>query len=264
MDSNTSPTTTENDCDVPGFSKRRFPGPPMGWFEKAYKNAVAFYNVDSKLTVSDRNQLSTQFSSISNIQTAVGFTTFSSFLLGPCLFRYYKAGAIKGLRLGKWIIFGFLASIGAQNMAIRYKYSQVINDMERGDRMDEKNRTEMFKLLKNTPPGMWERYFRITGKDESKRFPDPNSRLKLLMENDGKVERRSFLNQRDPLGLYENIPKNKLPSEQEKENSTEIQQPLPTSWDKVRESKNSNEKQDSNINDDPFEIIDDLDLQNND
>ncbi|CCH61732.1 hypothetical protein TBLA_0F01900 [Henningerozyma blattae CBS 6284] len=270
MDSaRSSGDATANPNDSNNFGPP-FPSKMMGnkWFQKAYDTALDFYAKDSALQQRDRWELYERFERIANYQKFAGFSTFGLIVFGPYLAKYMKTGGFKNVRLPRNLLVGIFASVIAQRVTIRYKYSNEIDQLKyqtvSQQNWDSTNNFQtnsltrqlgMMEQLQNSPPKMWSNYFKATFNNPSRRFPDPRERLQKMLENPNRPTGASFLNQRDPFSLYSgarhdsHLPKPE-PLQPNYSDSGDLRNPVQTSYDPFMTSSNDNNTLDSNFKND--------------
>lgn len=270
------------------------------WFQEAYKAAMDFYKKDDQLDSRDRLELSKAYQSIARAELWGGWFGFSCVFLSPFAYQFYKTNAIRGVRVPRNFMLGLLAMFGTTQLAGNYMYSQKLASLdpdgilaskssyEEHDQVSEpeaktslQRQYEMMKLLDNGSPARWAAYFYMTYQNPARRLPNPQVKLEQ-MKNGSNTQRGSFMNQRDPMGLYsgpafekkENFPDSKRLDSASKagdsmssSNSWEaIRQSknVPTSsWDRVRHNGSSNTNNSTVVpelhrdeDDDPFATVD--------
>lgn len=235
------------------------------WFREAYKSALKFYEKDNELDAKDRLELSNSYRSIARAELWGGWFGFSSVFLTPFAYQFYKTNAIKGVRVPRNFMLGLLAMFGTTQMAGNYMYSRKLNALDPNgeianvnnygdeDTLDVKQpqsrsqrQYEMMKLLNNGSASRWAAYFYMTYNNPARRLPNPKAKLEELKNPNS--PRGSFLNQRDPMGLYsgpsfdkkEGVPLNKRPeySVSDGEQGAEMDE-YGSSWDKVRQQRST-------------------------
>ncbi|QLG74286.1 hypothetical protein HG535_0G01700 [Zygotorulaspora mrakii] len=225
------------------------------WFRDAYVSAQKFYEKDSALDSKDRLELSNSYRSIARAQLWGGWLGFTSVFLPPFFYRFYKTNTIRGVNVPRNFGLGIIAMILATKTAGDAMYSQILNNLSSyginptvdkyGDdqfddsiqapKSSQQRQYDMLTLVNNGGANKWAAYFYMTYTNPDRRFPNPATKLQQLTKGEG--QRSSFLNQRDPMGLYTRL------SDEKKEGVPKIQQSqgneAPSSWDKVRQESNS-------------------------
>lgn len=189
------------------------------WFQEAYKSAMEFYTKDDQLDSRDRLELSRTYQSIARAELWGGWFGFSCVFLTPFGYQFYKTNAIRGVKVPRNFMLGLLAMLGSTQLAGNYMYSRKLAALDPDGRLASRNsygdddevtnnqpksssqkQYEMMKLLNNGSAGRWAAYFYMTYQNPGRRLPNPKTKLEELKHPGS--HKSSFLNQRDPLGLY--------------------------------------------------------------
>lgn len=201
------------------------------WFREAYNAAVQFYEKDDVLDSNDRLALSNAYKTIARSQTIGGWLGFSTVFCTPFAYQYYKTNAIKGVKVPRNFGMGLLALFGSTIIAGQKAYQrqlqlldpsgELTNKGNYGDNdnafstdqflMEENNdnvttksptqrQYEMMALIKNGSAPKWASYFYLTHLHPERRLPNPKTKLEEISTNGFK--KTSYMNQRDPIGLY--------------------------------------------------------------
>ena len=200
------------------------------WFKEAYKAAVKFYEKDDVLDSRDREELYKAYNSISGAQMFGGWLGFSSVFIPPFFYQYYKTKEIKGVKVPRNFVIGLVALAGSSFIAGNIAYKKQLQRLDpdnvfgsTGDYGDDaleneqnqfqkikppaQRQYEMMTLLKNGSATRWAAYFSVTQKNPEKRLPNPMIKLQEIQQEG--LKRSSYMNQRDPIGLYKDIPEKK-------------------------------------------------------
>lgn len=248
-----------------GVSDKSDKGPMnQPWFKEAYKAAVNFYEKDDVLDSRDRGELYKAYNSISRAQMFGGWLGFSSIFIPPFFYQYYKTKEIKGVKVPRNFVIGLFALAGssfiAGNIAYKKQLQKLDPDNEFGGKCDygddvledrqnhfqkvkppAQRQYEMMKLLKNGSATRWAAYFSITQKNPEKRLPNPMVKLQEIQQEG--LKRSSYMNQRDPIGLYKDIPEKKPEDSITVDNATASNSSITTngdSWTEIREGQKTN------------------------
>ena len=281
------------------------------WFKEAYKAAMQFYEKDEVLDSEDRLALSDAYRAIARSQMIGGWLGFSAVFIPPFTYKFYKTKDMKGVKVPRNFVLALVALFGTTIIAGNIGYN---NQLKRLDpdgsfaraqlaeqssddfepdvqsplgsgspqlKTPAQRQFEMMSLLKNGSATKWASYFYITEKQPEKRLPNPAIKLKEIQQVG--LRRSSYMNQRDPIGLYEDIPekdrykmaepakmKHDLESDKTVAADTSLQPTnswanIPkatgatstagtTSWDKIRQLE-LNPVKSTTSNDDPFELF---------
>ncbi|CCE64931.1 hypothetical protein TPHA_0J01090 [Tetrapisispora phaffii CBS 4417] len=281
------------------------------WFQNMYSNALKFYKKDEELDANDRFELYQIYSSIRNSELIGGWLGFGSFFSLPYLVKYYKVGNFKGVRVPTSIVIGFTGMILSSHLAAESSYNKAIKKLDPDEMFKNRNKYdydgsnpdggaifedqkqmksskqrqyEMLTLLQIGSPTMWSNYFYMTYKNPNKRFPDPSKKMEEFKQ--GKNNKSSFLNRRDPFQLYsgpdkekaEGVIKNTSKSAENENPFNEVSYQKVTldttdygqqntrsstngsSWDKVRREANNDKFADPNDSSDSIFGFDDQTL----
>ncbi|CAB4252230.1 similar to Saccharomyces cerevisiae YIL077C Putative protein of unknown function [Maudiozyma barnettii] len=201
------------------------------WFKEAYKAAVKFYEKDDVLDSKDRGDLYEAYNSISRAQMFGGWLGFSSVFIPPFACQYYKTKGIRGVKVQRNFIIGLLTLAGSSLIATNIAYKRKLEELDpnqqfgnKGDYGDDlleasqgnfpqqvkprqQRQYEMMDLLGSGSATRWAAYFSITEKHPEKRLPNPTIKLQEIQQEG--LKRSSYLNQRDPIGLHDDIPEKK-------------------------------------------------------
>ncbi|SMN18314.1 similar to Saccharomyces cerevisiae YIL077C Putative protein of unknown function [Maudiozyma saulgeensis] len=263
-----------NDGSADGPTQREEKSPlNQPWFKEAYKAAVKFYEKDEVLDSRDREELYEAYNSISRAQMFGGWLGFSSIFIPPFAYQYYKTKDIKGVKVPRNFVMGLVMLAGssfiASNMAYKRQLEKLDPDHQFGHKGDygddsleasynnssqqvkvrQQRQYEMMDLLGNGSATKWAAYFSITVKHPERRLPNPMIKLQEIQQEG--LKRSSYMNQRDPIGLYDDIPEqnpqitNLLSKEEElpvNPKNTQVDSwtgiradnNIGSSWDKVR------------------------------
>lgn len=298
--------------DNADISNKGVPTPlEQPWFKEAYKAALQFYEKDEALDSNDRIALSEAYRSIAKSQMIGGWLGFSAVFIPPFAYKFYKTNDMRGVKVPRNFALALLALFGTTIIAGNIGYNNQLKRLdpdgvferdqaakssstefepdlqsqqigvEVQQKSPEQRQFEMMSLLKNGSATKWASYFYITEKQPEKRLPNPAVKLQEIQQRG--LRRSSYMNQRDPIGLYEDIPEKDrykmrepakmnhdpdaskppvmLTSTPNETNSTSTM-PIQTtkqansSWDRVRQHEsqlNSNREND----DDGFELFPD-------
>ena len=269
-----------------GVSDKSDKGPMnQPWFKEAYKAAVQFYEKDDVLDSRDREELYKAYNSISRAQMFGGWLGFSSVFIPPFFYQYYKTKEIKGVKVPRNFVIGLVVLAGssfiAGNIAYKKQLQKLDPDNEFGSKgnygddalEDQQNQFqkikppaqrqyEMMTLLKNGSATRWAAYFSITQKNPEKRLPNPMIKLQEIQQEG--LKRSSYMNQRDPIGLYKDIPEKKIEDKGVTGNDgittggdswTGVREEHKTnsSWDKIRVGNDQKPKPSSSYS--PFDVF---------
>lgn len=217
---------------------------PPSWlnspaFQESYQKAIEFYEKDEVLDARDRLELSKKYTSIARAQFIGGWAGFSAVFITPFAYRYYKTGAIRGVKVPRNFVFGLVAMVVSTQLSgsmmykkklqeldptgeLAAKYESKINKNKQRNQygdfeadvptlIDENQNQnppsryqkefDMMNLLKNGSAPKWAMYFYTTYQNPRRRFPNPAE----MMDELKKAQRQPlapFLHQRDPFGLF--------------------------------------------------------------
>lgn len=240
-----------------GHDNSRAPSLESSWFRDAYMSAKEFYAKDDILDSKDRLELSDSYRSIARAQLTGGLVGFSAVFLPPFFLKFYKTNAIRGVNVPLNFVFGLGAMILTTQASGDYAYKKIMKGLDEQSQFQETDKYgdeifseahktpknskqrqyEMMALLNNGSASKWAAYFYITYTNPARRFPNPEVKMQELKNGGG--QRSSFLNQRDPLGLYSGPSFDK--KEGVPERVTEKQNPILSSWENVRQGSAAQE-----------------------
>lgn len=232
------------------------------WFQDAYKAALQFYKIDDQLDSRDRLELSRSYQSITRAELAGGWVGFSGVFLTPFAYQFYKTNAIKGVKVPRNFMLGLITMFATSQLAGNYMFSRQLSKLDPDGTLASKasyddeggssepktssqRQYEMMRLLNNGAAGRWAIYFHTTHQNPARRLPNPEEKLKALKQGKN-VQNSSFMNQRDPIGLYsgpgfdkkEGVPeyKQKAPRE-DTSGGIASSSDLTNSWENIRREK---------------------------
>lgn len=234
------------------------------WFREAYKAAMEFYKIDDQLDSRDRLELSKAYQSITRAEFLGGWVGFSGVFLTPFAYRFYKTNAIKGVKVPRNFMLGLLVMFGSSQLAGNYMFSRQLSNLDPDGTLGNRNsyddegsspehktnaqrQYEMMRLLNNGSAARWAAYFHMTHQDPGRRLPNPEEKLKALKQGLN-VQNSSFMNQRDPMGLYsgpafdkkEGIPDySRKTSTDDTNGETTNASDLTNSWETIRREGNA-------------------------
>lgn len=229
------------------------------WFKKMYQAAVNFHERDDVLDSNDRYNLFKIYRSIARAELWGGWLGFSAIFATPFALQFYRTNSIKGVKVRRYFVLGFINMIGTTRLAGLYTYNKNVRVLDPDGLYSRKNnygdedvtvqqsikpskqrQYDMLTLLKDGSPTMWSAYFYMTYNNPEKRFPDPKVKLEEMKQPG--FRRGSILNQRDPMGLYSDPKFDKKTSILENNTKSE-KQTMPGPFNKDTSFDDNNETQ---------------------